>query len=102
MHTFMLKREKVHKQIKINANTVDTFTFETGSAVNLSLDQTSFASGKGNITGSTYASAKLTANNKTNSATEHYNLYLNIENNTFTYTQGETKPEILLTIKDGS
>ena len=88
--------------IKINANTVDTFTFETGSAVNLSLDQTSFASGKGNITGSTYASAKLTANNKTNSATEHYNLYLNIENNTFTYTQGETKPEILLTIKDAS
>ena len=88
--------------IKINANTVDTFTFETGSAINLSLDQTSFASGAGNIRGSTYASAKLTANNKTNIATENYYLYLNIENNTFTYTQGETKPEILLTIKDAS
>ena len=88
--------------IKINANTVDTFTFETGSAINLSLDQTSFASGSGNITGNTYASAKLTANNKTNTATEHYYLYLNISDNTFTYTQGETKPEILLTIKDAS
>ena len=88
--------------IKINANTIDTFTFETGSAINLSLDQTSFASGKGNITGDTYASAKLTANNKTNSATNSYNLYLNISDNTFTYTQGETKPEILLTIKDAS
>ena len=88
--------------IKINANTVDTFTFETGSAINLSLDQTSFASGAGNQTGSTYASAKLTANNKTNSATNNYNLYLNISDNNFSYTQSTSYPEILLTIKDAS
>ena len=88
--------------IKISANTVDTFTFETGSAINLSLDQTSFASGKGNITGNTYASAKLTANNKTNSATNNYNLYLNISDNNFGYTRNSSYPEILLTIKDAS
>ena len=88
--------------IKINANTVDTFTFETGSAINLSLDQTSFASGAGNITGNTYASAKLTANNKTNNATNSYNLYLNISDNNFGYTQSTSYPEILLTIKDAS
>ncbi len=88
--------------IKINANTVDTFTFETGSAMSLSLDQTSFASGTGNITGSTYASAKLTANNKTNTATEHYYLYLNIENNTFTYSINESTPEIIMTVTDSS
>ena len=88
--------------IKINANTVDTFTFETGSAINLSLDQTSFASGAGNQTGSTYASAKLTANNKTNSGTNNYNLYLNISDNNFSYTQSTSYPEILLTIKDAS
>ena len=88
--------------IKINANTVDTFTFETGSAINLSLDQTSFASGKGNITGGTYASAKLTANNKTNNATNNYNLYLNISDNNFGYTRNSSYPEILLTIKDAS
>ena len=35
--------------IKINANTIDTFTFETGNAISIGLDQTSFASGKGNI-----------------------------------------------------
>ena len=88
--------------IKINAKTIDTFTFETGSAINLSLDQTSFASGKGNITGGTYASAKLTANNKTNSATNNYNLYLNISDNNFSYTRNSSYPEILLTIKDAS
>jgi len=88
--------------IKINANTIDTFTFETGSSISLSLDQTSFASGKGNITGNTYANAKLTANNKTNSATNNYNLYLNISDNNFGYTQSTSYPEILLTIKDAS
>ena len=88
--------------IKINANTVDTFTFETGNAISIGLDQTSFASGKGNITGNTYASAKLTANNKTNSATNNYNLYLNISDNNFGYTRNSSYPEILLTIKDTS
>ena len=88
--------------IKINANTVDTFTFEAGSALNLSLNQENFASGKGNQTGTTFAKAMLTANNKTNTATEHYYLYLSISENTFTYTQDENTPEILLTIKDGS
>ena len=88
--------------VKINANTVDTLTFETGGAISLSLDQENFAQGKGNQTGSTFAKAMLTANNKTNTATDHYYLYLNISSNTFSYTQGTDTPEILLTIKDGS
>ncbi len=88
--------------IKINANTVDTFTFETGDPLSINLNQENFASGKGNQTGSTYAKAILTANNKTNSATNKYYLYLNISNNTFGYTQDENTPEIILTIKDGS
>ena len=88
--------------IKINTNTVDTFTFSTGSQISFSLDQESFASGKGNITGSTYASALLTANNKTNTATEHYYLYLKIEKNTFTYSINTNTPEIIMTITDNS
>ena len=88
--------------IKINASTVDTFTFEAGSALNLSLNQENFASGKGNQTGTTFAKAMLSANNKTNTATEHYYLYLNISNNTFTYSIDNNTPEILLSIKDGS
>jgi hypothetical protein len=88
--------------IKINASTVDTFTFEAGSAISLNLNQDNFASGKGNQTGTTFAKAMLTANNKTNTATEHYYLYLNISNNTFTYSIDNNTPEILLSIKDGS
>ena len=88
--------------IKINASTVDTFTFEAGSAISLNLNQDNFASGKGNQTGTTFAKAMLTANNKTNTATEHYYMYLNISNNTFTYSIDNNTPEILLSIKDGS
>ena len=92
--------EGASTEIKINANTTDVFTFETGTAIGLNLDQESFASGKGNQSGTTYAKAMLTANNKTNSATEHYYLYLNIKSNTFVYSQDNTKPEILLKITD--
>ena len=88
--------------IKINANTVDTFTFATGSQISFSINQENFASGTGNQSGSTFASAILTANNKTNTATEHYYLYLNIENNTFTYSINESTPEIIMTVTNSS
>ena len=88
--------------IRINANTVDTLTFETGNPITLTLDQENFAQGTGNQTGSTFAKAMLTANNKTNTVTEHYYLYLNISNNTFTYSIDNNIPEILLSIKDSS
>ena len=94
--------EGAQTDIKINASTVDTLTFETGSALSLSLDQDNFASGKGNQTGSTFAKAMLSANSKTNTATKNYYLYLNIAKNTFNYTQDTNTPEILLTVKDGS
>ena len=94
--------EGAQTDIKINANTVDAFTFEIGSALNLSLNQENFASGKGNQRGTTFAKAMLSANNKTNTATEHYYLYLNISENTFTYSVDNNTPEILLSIKDGS
>ena len=92
--------EGASTDIKINANTTDVFTFETGSAISISLNQENFASGTGNQSGTTYAKAMLTANNKTNTATEHYYLYLNIKSNTFVYSQDNTKPEILLKITD--
>lgn len=88
--------------IKIIANTVDTFIFETGNSINLNINQDNFASGAGNQTGSTFAKAMLTANNKTNTATEHYYLYLIITGNTFTYTQSEDTPEMLMEVTDES
>ena len=88
--------------VNVTTYTSDLLTFEIGDDIAVYADQTSFASGKGNATGSTFAKAILTANNKTNEATKNYYVYLNISENTFTYTQNESTPELLLTIKDTS
>ena len=88
--------------VNVTTYTSDLLTFEIGDDIAVYADQTSFASGKGNATGSTYAKATLVANNKTNEATKNYYVYLNISENTFTYTQNESTPELLLTIKDVS
>ena len=88
--------------VNVTTYTSDLLTFEIGDDIAVYANQTSFASGKGNATGSTFAKAILTANNKTNEATKNYYVYLNISENTFTYTQNESTPELLLTIKDTS
>ena len=84
--------------VKVTTYTTDVLTFETGDAINISADQTSFGQEKGSLSGETFAKAKLVANNKTNEATDNYYVYFNIENNTFKYTLGEDKPELILTV----
>ena len=88
--------------VKVTTYTTDIINFEVGNDIEISADQTTFASGKGNATGSTFAKAILTANNKTNTSTMNYYLYFNITKNSFGYTQNENTPELLLTITDGS
>ena len=83
--------------VKVTTYTTDVLTFETGSNISITAGQDDFASGKGNKTGQTFTRATLQANNKTNTATAKYNVYLNIENNTFTYTNTGT-PELLLQV----
>ena len=84
--------------VKITTYTTDMLTFTTGNAISLYADQSSFGQEKGSLSGETFAKATLVANNKTNEATDNYYVYFNIENNTFKYTLGEEKPELILTV----
>ena len=84
--------------VNVTTYTTDVLTFETGDAISLYADQTSFGQEKGSLSGETFAKAKLVANNKTNEATDNYYVYFNIENNTFKYTLGNDKPELILTV----
>ena len=88
--------------LRVTTYTTDVFNFEIGDDISIYADQTSFGSGKGNALGTTFAKAILTANNKTNTTTEHYNLYLNISDNNFKYAISTSLPDLLLTIKDGN
>ena len=85
-------------EVKVTTYTTDMLTFTTGSAISLYADQSSFGTDKGSLSGETFAKATLVANNKTNEATDNYYVYFNIENNTFKYTLGEDKPELILTV----
>ena len=85
-------------EVKVTTYTTDMFTFTTGNAISLYADQSSFGQEKGSLSGETFAKATLVANNKTNEATDNYYVYFNIENNTFKYTLGEDKPELILTV----
>ena len=85
-------------EVKVTTYTTDMLTFTTGNAISLYADQSSFGSDKGSLSGETFAKATLVANNKTNEATDNYYVYFNIENNTFKYTLGEEKPELILTV----
>ena len=91
-------------EVKVTTYTTDMLTFTTGNAISLYADQSSFGQEKGSLSGETFAKATLVANNKTNEATDNYYVYLNIENNTFKYTLGKDKPELILTVTgpDGS
>ena len=84
--------------VKVTTYTTDMLTFTTGSAIGLYADQSSFGQEKGSLSGETFAKATLVANNKTNEATDNYYVYFNIENNTFKYTLGNDKPELILTV----
>ena len=88
--------------VNVTTYTTDVLTFETGDAMNISADQNTFAQGKGNRTGSTFARATLQANNKTNTATANYYVYLNISGNDFEYSKDSSSPELLLSITDNS
>ena len=88
--------------VKVLTYTTDVLTFETGDEISITADQESFAQGKGNKSGSTFARATLQANNKTNTATANYYVYLNISSNDFEYSKDSSSPELLLSITDNS
>ena len=88
--------------VKVQTYTVDVLSFETGDPLSFTIDQDNFAKDQDSLSASTFASAILSANNKTNTATDHYYMYLNISNNSFIYTQDVNTPEMILTITSAS
>ena len=85
--------------VTVEAGTIDSLVFNTGNPIEIEANQDNFASGQGNRSGSTTASAILTANNQASSAvTYNYNVYLNITENT--YTKTGSSAELVLRVLD--
>ena len=89
--------------INLTTKTVDNLTFTTGNDITIGpVNQANFAQGSGNKSGSTTATATLKANTGNNSATETYNVYLKIDNNTFEYTTSNNTAELILKVTNPS
>ena len=86
--------------VNIQTSTTDNLSFQVGSAISLTANQEDFGQGMPNKSGSTTASATLTANNATNIATRNYYVYLDITSNNFEYTTENNQAELLLKITD--
>ena len=84
----------------ISSNTTDNLSFNIGNAININATEENFAQGMASLSGSTQASATLTANNYTNNATRNYYVYLNITNNNFVYTTDDNQTELFLSVTD--
>jgi hypothetical protein len=78
----------------------DVFKFSTNNDLTLSADTTNFNLGNGNLVSEVTPSATLIANTSNSSASNTYQLYLNITSNTFIYTKNSSTPELILTITD--
>ncbi len=85
--------------INVEAGTTDSLTFTNGSAITIDANSDNFKSGEPNQEGDTTVSAHLVANNGNNTASETYNVYLNLIQNPFVYTKPDS-PELILQVTD--
>ena len=72
--------------INATSSTVDNLTFNKGDDITILANQQNFKEDDPSREGSTNVSATLVANNSTNIATAHYNVYLEITANDFEYS----------------
>ncbi len=88
----------------VTSNTTDLLTFSINRDISFTVTQNDFQENGTNQSGDATATATLTPNNKTGSATMNYYLYLNIESNPTVYSESNTNndPELMLQVFDGN
>ena len=98
----------VAKDVKVQTGTAGNTTFSIANAINITADQNTFGSGKGDRIGSTTGTASFTAPSQVSGALNAtdlkscYTVTLNITSNGFTYTVNSSTPELLLDVTKGN
>ena len=88
----------------VTSNTTDLLTFSINRDISFTVNQANFEENGQNQSGDATATATLTPNNKTGSATMNYYLYLNIESNPISYSSENLNgdPELMLQVFNSS
>ena len=85
--------------LNTTTGTTDNLTFSTDGNILINASADNFGENMGDQVSQATANATLIPNNTTNNATDTYNVYLAIKENTFVYTTGESTPELILSVK---
>ena len=90
------------RNVSVQTYTSDSLSFNVTKDIEIEASRENFYQNAGNLSDTTTATARLVPNSRTNTATEHYNVYVVIDSNNFVYTTEAHTPELLLTISSPS
>ncbi len=99
-HFTYIKVSKVSPKVDVEAATLNYIMFDIGSPIYINPTTENFTEGMDNLTGETYASVFLKRENGTEVSKLKYNLYLEISDNSLTYSTASKTPELLLNVYD--
>lgn len=99
-HFTYIKVSRVSPKVDVGAATLNYIMFDIGSPIYINPTTENFTEGMDNLTGETYASVFLKRENGTEVSKLKYNLYLEISDNSLTYSTASKTPELLLNVYD--
>lgn len=99
-HFTYIKVSRVSPKVDVEAATLNYIMFDIGSPIFINPTTENFTEGMDNLTGETYASVFLKRENGTEVSKLKYNLYLEISDNSLTYSTVSKTPELLLNVYD--
>ncbi len=96
----MIRVARVSPKLEAQTATLNYMLFDAGNPISIYPDTDNFREGMGNLSSETFARVYLKHSEGDIAASVKYNLLLNIESNTLTYSTPSEKPELILEVKD--
>lgn len=95
----VIRVSNISSEIDVSSATMTSIVYNAGEPIAIYASPQNFAQGMGNLSGSTIASAILKAGSDGALATFHYNLSLELLDNTMIYSDSST-PELVIQVID--
>lgn len=96
----MIRVARVSPKLEAQTATLNYMLFDAGNPISIYPDTDNFREGMGNLSSETFARVYLRHSEGDIAASVKYNLLLNIESNTLTYSTTSEKPELILEVRD--
>ncbi len=90
----------VSPSVSAETATLDYILFDTGNDISIYPNDTNFQKGMGNLSSDTYARAYVKHSGGDTPASVTYNVYIQIDKNSLTYSTSDNKPELVMEVVD--